>query len=721
MRRMGESTHRRRAALLGVLAMVVAMLKFAAMASAAGMIWIHLCGSWTPGSGGTGGALGVARSGASNSGVSTPYQCPGPGSSANGMEVFGGGSNVPAGGRAYWEIDAPSGLVIVGVHTEGSGMISYGVDSGMGWGGGFYWQGGGAQTYQGQIGYSSPPLFSSYFGWQIICGWSTCNGVNKPGEISILGLEIEAAEGSGPTVSVTPGSLGAASGWVRGTWPIAFSADGPTGACQLSASLGGASVSQPLNEPQSQVTWHQCPAGSFSQGFNTAAVASGAAVPLVMWARDAGYDYGAGHYLSGTATSYVNIDNYPVGVSLSGPTDAPSTAGTQYVTATGSAGPSGVSGVGCSVDGAPYQWYPQASVQVPVAGVGVHRVTCYSANNARDASGNVATSAPQTWTLSIRQPTVSGIGFAKLVDSLLCRRVTERVKVPAGWVTIRRHHRRVRVRRRPRTKLERVTRCHPRIVRRRIAVWTTVNRHGKKVRVKRHKTIRVVELPHVVMHSSKWVGHGRRTTVSGWLGMPDGTAVGGQVVYVLTAADNGLGHFRQAAVATTAANGSWSARLHAGPSRLVEAYYPGAPTLEPSLSTQVHVVVPAKVKLLSIFPPRVPWGGTVRIVGRLEGGYLPPGGALVRLRIGYGSARTTYGVQEHVTGNGRFSTTYTFGLGDPSIFRSYWFQIASLPMGDYPWEPSDSGKRSVLVGGHPTIPRPHHHRRHRARKHKRHR
>ena len=279
---------------------------------------------------------------------------------------------------------------------------------------------------------------------------------------------------------------------------------------------------------------------------------------------------------SSAVTSNVNIDNDPVGVTLSGPTDAPSTAGTQYVTATGSAGPSGVSGIGCSVDGSPSQWYPQASVQVPVAGVGVHRVTCYSANNARDASGNVATSAPQSWTLSIRQPTVAGIGFAKHVDSLLCRRVTKRVKVPARWVTVRRHHRRVRVRRRARTKVERVMRCHARVVRRRVAVWVTVRRHGKLVRVKRHRWIRVPLLPHVVMHSTKRVGHGRRTSVSGWLGMPDGTALGGQVVRVLTAPDNGLGHFTQAAVATTAANGSWSARLPAGPSRLVEAYYAGA-------------------------------------------------------------------------------------------------------------------------------------------------
>ena len=112
--------------------------------------------------------------------------------------------------------------------------------------------------------------------------------------------------------------------------------------------------------------------------------------------------------------------------------------------------------------------------------------------------------------------------------------------------------------------------------------------------MKRHKTIKVVELPHVVMHSSKLVAHGKRTTVSGWLGTPNGTALGGQAIHVLTAPDNGLGHFVLAAIATTAANGGWSAQLPAGPSRLVEAYYAGAPTFEPSVSAQVHAIVPAR-------------------------------------------------------------------------------------------------------------------------------
>ena len=113
------------------------------------------------------------------------------------------------------------------------------------------------------------------------------------------------------------------------------------------------------------------------------------------------------------------------------------------------------------------------------------------------------------------------------------------------------------------------------------------------------------------------------------------------------------------------------------------------------------MIVPAKVKLLSVSPSRVAWGGTVRITGQLVGGYLPPGGALVRLRIGQGSSYQTYGVQEHVTGNGRFTTTYTFGAGYAGIFKSFWFQIATLPMGDYPYAPAASGRRSVLVGGHP--------------------
>ena len=46
----------------------------------------------------------------------------------------------------------------------------------------------------------------------------------------------------------------------------------------------------------------------------------------------------------------ISIDNAPVSLSLTGPSDALSTAGTQHVDAYAGAGPSGVAAVFCSVD-----------------------------------------------------------------------------------------------------------------------------------------------------------------------------------------------------------------------------------------------------------------------------------------------------------------------------------------------------------------------------------
>ena len=154
-------------------------------------------------------------------------------------------------------------------------------------------------------------------------------------------------------------------------------------------------------------------------------------------------------------------------------------------------------------------------------------------------------------------------------------------------------------------------------------MWVTVRRHGKKVRVRRTKFVRVVLPPRLVGSTTRRVRYGHGTTVSGWLGTTSGIALGGQSVRVLTAPDNGLGQFSQAAVVTTSATGSWSAELPAGPSRLVEAVYDGGSTTEASQSAQVHLIVPAEVKLLRVWPRRVPWGATVHLTGQLVGGYLP--------------------------------------------------------------------------------------------------
>ena len=243
----------------------------------------------------------------------------------------------------------------------------------------------------------------------------------------------------------------------------------------------------------------------------------------------------------------------------------PSTAGTQFVTATGRAGPSGVRGISCSVDNAPAHWYPSSTARVPVAGVGEHSVTCQASNNARDASGNFNWSAAAGWSMKIGDPTVSGIAFGHIVNAPRCKRVKERVKVPARWVTVRRHHKLVKVKRRAHSKLKKVTKCHPRTAIKRVAVRVRVRRHGKTVWVIRHKRKRVVLLPHIRNSTHLRVGHGKSATVSGWLGTYAGVALAGQRVTVLAAADNGLGQFAPVATAITAPNGTWSAELPAGP------------------------------------------------------------------------------------------------------------------------------------------------------------
>ena len=382
------------------------------------------------------------------------------------------------------------------------------------------------------------------------------------------------------------------------------------------------------------------------------------------------------------------VDNAPVTLRLAGRTDAPSTAGTQYVSATATAGASGVA-IACSLDGSPYQWHLGANTAIPVQGVGQHVVTCWAQNRAVDIYGHPAVSAVQSWHLAIRVPTVATASFTKLVDRLKCKRETERVRVPGHWVKVRRHGKVVRVHRPGRWVKKRVRRCHARVVRRRVRV------HGH------WRTVWVAVFPHLAQETVRRVPFGKSTVVGGWLGMTDRVALGGQVVHVLTAPDNGSDRFTQAAVVRTRPDGTWSARLAAGPGRLIEALYAGSPTTEPSFSTPARLIVPAKIKPLSVSPSRIAWGGTVRITGQLLGGYLPPGGALVRLRIGEGSSYQTYGVKEHVTGNGRFTTTYTFGSGPSRILKRFWFQIATLPMADYPFAPAASPRRFVLVGGDP--------------------
>ena len=407
-------------------------------------------------------------------GINTPYSCPGDAAYGGGMAIATAGNTVANGQRASWQANAPAGLVIVGASIPAGQLSSNGVDDGDAYGGGFYWAGGGAQTHDLETSAGFGPIRSSYFGWQVVCGFSPSCSTDY-NDLSVSDIALYVQETVGPTL-VSPDGLWQSSGWVRGDWNLHFYGDSPSGLCALGATINNQSVAS-SGSAQNPSVWHQCSAAGISQTIHTWQDGQGA-MPLTLGAWDA-----AGIPVNYTKTIY--IDNSQPTVTMSGPTDAPSTAGVQYVSATAGGSPSGIDGLGCSVDGAPDQWYPGASAQVPVSGLGQHSVQCSAANNAVDQAGNHGWSSPATWSLKIGDPTVSGISFENIVHPLRCARVTERVRVPARWVTVHRGHNRVKVKRRAHTKVVRVMRCHPRTKLERVSVWVTVRRHGKKVRVKR--------------------------------------------------------------------------------------------------------------------------------------------------------------------------------------------------------------------------------------------
>jgi hypothetical protein len=579
-----------------------------------------------------------------------------------------------------FKVTAPPGITIYSIHVANASSGGLGDDKygAAGWWGEFYWGGG-----PGPAGRSGPlndtgfraggccsqtNLQSQTIGWFLACNQSSCSTGSSGVGITVGELDLTAEEFQAPTILAEGGNnLWYHDGWVRGSWPVSFTASDPSGVCGAAVVFGTlpAIVTPTPDTAPDRHTWQQCPQQSVPAWVDTNA-------------SDGSLGHGEGAMqlrftatntasVTANPTKTVYVDNSTPTVSISGPTDAPSTAGVQYMTATAGGSPSGIADIVCTVDGGPPQSYPGATARVPVSGIGVHSVNCYAEDNAVDASGTHGTSAPASRSMKIGRPTMVGLAFDKFLR-LRCHRTRARVTIPGHWITVRRHGKRVRIRSRSRTKLERVVRCHPR---------------------------------RVIGSAARLVAFGRRTTVSGYLETTTGIALGGRQVRVMTAPDNGNGQFSQAAVATTTPTGAWSARLPAGPSRIVEAVYDGDPTTEGAFSREVKVLVPAKVRLLSVSPNRVPWGGTVRITARLLGGYLPPGGALVRLRIGQGPSYQTYGVQTHVTGRGKFTTTYTFGAGYAGIVKRFWFQVATLPIGNYPYAPGASGRRFVSVGGNP--------------------
>ena len=200
------------------------------------------------------------------------------------------------------------------------------------------------------------------------------------------------------------------------------------------------------------------------------------------------------------------------------------------------------------------------------------------------------------------------------------------------------------------------------------------------------------------------VGYGRPVTLDGVLMSSAGVPLAGQRVAILTAPDNGSNAFTQAAAVTTGPDGSWTTTLAPGPSRIIEASYPGSATILPATGSAT-VITPAKIRITRVTPDRTGWGHTVTISGRVLGGYIPESSKLLRLDLGIVGIPGFSKIQgiPNIAPDGTFTTRYKFARGLHGVAR-FWVQISSLTEADFPFAAAHSPRVIVTVG----VPTPHH-------------
>ena len=293
-------------------------------------------------------------------------------------------------------------------------------------------------------------------------------------------------------------------------------------------------------------------------------------------------------------------------------------------------------------------------------------------------------STSETMTMPLRVTAQSDVSFDKVIAP--AKVVRERVLV--GW-----HYKRERRHGKPRR-----VRVGGHLRKIRVVIRTNASCATRRVKTgrRRWQEIKVCRERKLKLMTHELVRFRHPATVHGVLLSGQGVPIANTGVQIWTAPDNGLDQFTQVASTTTSSDGAWAITLPAGPSRLVQARYPGSPTILPATG-QVTLTVPAKIRILSVTPRHVPWGATVKITGELAGGYLPASGELVELFYSYGRHKTPYNVKTHVTTR-RFTTSFTFGPGQTPL--TFGFQMHALPDPAYAYAPASSNTIDVRVGGH---------------------
>lgn len=629
-------------------------------------------------------------------------------------------------------IDAPAGITIHSASV--SQGQTYGISHGEGWSA--YW------FRAGRIGAlhgfrvandtavnADSGFNSSYFGIALKCDLAKCT---NPAQVSLNNIRLTASEAEGPTiVPLGGGNLwNQGSGWIWNApgndWPLELSAQDVTGICALTARVGATALADSLPAPGDS-SWQECADPSWTTPVDTRdSVPTAGDLPITVDATNAGQ-------VTTQRSETLQVDNDPISVALTTPNDTNPTVWVNHavtVDATAGTGPSGLGGMNCSVDGGAAQTYRAGGLSVN--GDGVKTVSCTAWNNAVDPEGNHASGtssiavhideAPPSLSLEPENPNDPTGLVADTSDSESGVAGGSIEMAPAGtanWTPL------------PTAFTGSQLLAH----------FSDVGLHGPytfrvqscdnvgncafairtltlPVRAASISEVSVAKIPAARCPSARRdaaekdescrtraarlatrarIGFGRTVTLHGLLMSSGGLPLPGQAVTVLTAPDNASDAFSTAATVTTNADGRWTVTLPPGPSRIIEASYAGSATTLPSMG-QATVITPAKIELTRVTPDRTPWGGTVRISGRVLGGYIPASSKLLRLDLGIVGIPGLSKIQgiPSVSPDGHFTTTYTFAHAYGVV--RFWLMVSSLPEADFPYAPAHSPRVVVTVG-----------------------
>ena len=300
----------------------------------------------------------------------------------------------------------------------------------------------------------------------MVCGWSSCSNF---GDIYLNSIQLIATEDQGPGLT----AVGSDNLWYQSShwvwnppgdpWSLALSGSDPSGVCQMWAVLNGVQINSPAQTPDTAV-WQQCPDWTWPATVDTTdyVPSSGRLALTLAGTNAAGVDQcavgDAGRRQPARAAQRVRTEhgvddgrdavrhrNAPAAVRAAWRSAARSTAARSD---------------GRTEARSRCRWRGRGTMSSPA-----RLTTAPSTRRAstptppRVAGRSISGSPRSARSASQRSPTRSSAPAS-----------AQQVTVPAHWVTVRRHHKLVRVRKPAHTKTVTVERCHARIVWRRETV-----------------------------------------------------------------------------------------------------------------------------------------------------------------------------------------------------------------------------------------------------------